>query len=227
MSQQINLYEERLRPCCELATGRHLAVALGVVLATVVLAGVYARIQAERISARFSTVQVELSAVQAQVSALTKVLAERRVSSALQTEIDNAKTLLSARTEVAGALDSGGIGNTTGFSEIMGGFARQATGDLWLTGFLVSAGGQNIEIRGRLLDSTRLPPYVQRLSAEPAFQGRRFAALDVQSVEPEEGKGEAVGAVRPDTVAVPQTQTPRLPRYLEFILRSENSGEKK
>ncbi len=220
MSQQINLYEARLRPRHELATGRNVSIVLGVLLLLVVVSAVFARYEAERVSNEFAKLRSEVTVTQEKVAGLAKALSERKISPALQMELDNTRELLASRKELMALLDSGQLGNSTGFYAVMAGFAKQTSSDLWLTGFSISSGGREIEIRGRLLDSTRLPGYVQRLSDEPVFQGRGFAALDMQSVDPD-----PVG-VKPETPgAAAQALAPRLPRYVEFVLRSENAGE--
>ena len=149
----------------------------------------------------------------------------------LATEVESAKSTIAARQEVIEVLDSGALGRTSGFSPFMAGFARQAQSDLWLTGFRITAGGDEIEIRGRMLDPSSLPGYVQRLNTVPAFQGRRFAALEMQRVDPEplpEGSSAAVSSSLPATVPFTQgAQDPRPQRplpFVEFLLRSENAG---
>lgn len=129
------------------------------------------------------------------------------------------QALLAARQEVMDVLDSGKAGSSSGFSGFMVGFARQIQADLWLTGFSISAGGEEIEIRGRLLDPAKLPGYVQRLSGEPVFHGRRFAALDMHSVEPVTPVPEVAGA------AAPPLREAVMPRFVEFVLRSAHGGE--
>ena len=62
MSQQINLYEARLRPSRDLLTGRRLGVALGLLLVVIVAAGALARVAAERSEAELRGVQAELTA---------------------------------------------------------------------------------------------------------------------------------------------------------------------
>jgi hypothetical protein len=218
LSQQINLYEERLRPRFEPVTGRNVGIALGVVLVAIVALGMLARSAAERSTAELGGLQSELKATQETLGALTRTLAERRISPGLQAQVDGAKALLASRGAVMALLDSGQLGNSSGFSDLMSGFARQASGDLWLTGFSVGRGGQEIEIRGRLFDPARLPLYVQRLAGEPAFKGRRFAALDMLGVDPAESKPEAGGAARVPGAAA-------LPRHVDFVLRSEQSAE--
>ncbi len=220
MSQQINLYAPRLRPRHELATARNLGIAAAALLVLMTALASYARFEASQDAAAAAVSQKQLAAAQEKMTALSKLVAERRISPALTAEVEAAKAMLTARTEIMGALDSGKLGNTAGFSAFMSGFAQHAQNDLWLTGFTVSAGGEEIEIRGRLLDPAKLPVYVQGLSREAVFQGRRFAALEMRDVDPESQKTSDVVK----TAAVPDVQpVSKLPRFVEFVLRSENS----
>ena len=221
MSQQINLYEERLRPSSELCTGRNVGFALALVLAALAVLGVVTNSAAERSAAELKGLQTEVAAAQQTLGVVAKAQSERQVSAGLQAEIDNVKAQLASRNAVMAMLDSAPLGNSKGFSEVMSGFSRHASGGLWLTGFSVGQGGQEIEIRGRLFDPGKLPIYVQRLSEEPEFKGRRFAALDMRSVDPSPAKPGADAAARPPAAAA----SPALPRYLEFVLRSEMSAE--
>lgn len=221
MSQQINLYEPRLRPRRLLLTGSRLAIAFGLVLALCVAVSAWARWQADQVGAESLRLQAEVKTWQEQHDALVKQLVEKRIPANVQSELDNARAMVAVRRDVIGLLDAGRLGNAEGFSSVFRGFARQSERDLWLTGFSVSQGGQEIEIRGKLLDSTKLPGYVQRLASDPAFQGRRFAALTVASVNPADAK--AAGA-SPE-VAGAATADAKLPRHVEFVLRSENAGD--
>lgn len=218
MSQQINLYEARLRPRRDLLTGRRLGVALGLLLVLIVAAGALARVAAERSEAELRGVQAELTASQEKLAALTKTLSASKVSARLQAQINDARMPLAARQAVMTLLDSGQLGNREGFSAILSGFSRQTSNDLWLTGFSVSLGGQEIEIRGRSLDAAGLPGYLQRLAAESAFKGRRFAALDMRRVDPAQDKPAEGAAPAP-------AASPALPRHVEFVLRSAGVAE--
>jgi hypothetical protein len=220
VSQQINLYEVRLRPRHELVSARNVGIALGLLLALLVALSVVTRAAAERSAIELSALQAEVSAAQQGLAALGKTLAERKVSRQLQAEIEGARAQLASRSAVMALLDSGQLGSGTGFSGLMSGFARQASGDLWLTAFSVGQGGQEIEIRGRLLDSSKLPAYVMRLGSEPAFSGRRFATLEMNSVDPAPARPEAGGAARAAAAA-----WPALRGYVEFVLRSEMAAE--
>lgn len=215
MTQQINLYETRLRPRHELATARNLGICAAILLALVSTFAVYARMIADRRGGELSAVQVELRGEQERMTALSKAVAERRVAPALFSELTKARMQLETRQDVMDVLVSGKIGNSEGFSGVMIGFARQAQADVWLTGFYVTGGGEEIEIRGRLLDAAKLPAYVQRLSSEPVFHGRRFATLEMRSFDPLASKVDAVAAQAPILPA-------KSPQYIEFTLRSAN-----
>lgn len=218
MTQQINLYEARLRPRHELATARNVGIGAAVLFVVMAALSLNAGREADRKAAELSALQAQVHSEQERMTVLAKAVAERRVSPALLKESARAQAVLDSRREVMDVLDSGKVGNSSGFSEFMFGFARQAQSDLWLTGFSVSAGGEEIEIRGRLLDPAKLPGYVQRLSGEPIFHGRRFAALDMHSVEP--------AAPTPEgAAATPVAQSDAgLPRFVEFVLRSAKGG---
>jgi len=163
--------------------------------------------------------QKQVAEQQEQLTALSKAIAERRVSPALAAELDVARAALAARAEVMEQLDSGRQGSAAGFSEIFSGFARQAQPNLWLTGFAVARGGEDIEIRGRVLDASDLPAYVNRLGSEPAFRGRRFSGLEMLDKEQKDEGSDAPGKAPPAKAAA-QTAV-RTPRFVEFVLRSE------
>jgi hypothetical protein len=223
MTQQINLYDERLRPRHELATARNLGVSAAIMLLLVGAFAAYVRIGADRRAAELTTVQAEVRSEQERMTALAKALADRRVAPELVAELVKNRALLEARQEVMDVLSSGRIGNAEGFSGLMFGFARQAQADVWLTGFAVAGGGEEIEIRGRLLDPSKLPAYVQRLSSEPVFHGRRFATLDMRGVEPEALKPDAA-KLQSQPVSPPVTPSAMPVRYVEFALRSANAA---
>lgn len=224
MSQQINLYEDRLRPSTSLATGNNLGLCTLSAIAVIAALSVYVSVEATNKTEAAATVQKQLLAEQEKLTTLTQRAGQRKISPALLGELENTKAMLAVRSEVIATLDSGKLGNSTGFSAFMSGFARQTQVDLWLTGFQVVAGGDEIEIRGRVLDPAKLPAYVQRLSSEPIFQGRSFAALDMQSVDPDEPGSDQPAAPRAAEKLAAGPAEPRLPRFVEFVLRSENVG---
>ena len=226
MSQQINLYEERLRPRVELATGRNLGVAALVLFAGMAGWSFWEGAEANRRAQAATESLQEVATAQEKVKELSQAVAQRKVAPELVAELDHAKAMIAARDEVIQVLDSGALGRTIGFSSFMLGFASQAQSDLWLTGFRIAAGGDEIEIHGRMLNPARLPDYVQRLNAVPVFQGRRFAALEIRQVNAEDRQ--ANSAPISETIAVQPGSRPgqaqRPAPFVEFLLRSEPAG---
>ena len=219
MSQEINLYESRLRPRREWVTARNLGVCLVIVLAVIAGTAVTASRSAARQAEAAAALQAQVKDMQEKLTAAAKVVAERRVSPALAGEVEQTRSLVAERMEAMRLLEADSRENVPGFSGVMAGFARLTRNDLWLTSFRLGRGGQEIEIRGRTLDASGIPRYVQNLGAEDAFRGRRFAALDLREWVPEAAKG---GAAAIDSG---QVVTPLAPRVIEFILRSERTGE--
>ncbi|WP_263769702.1 PilN domain-containing protein [Propionivibrio soli] len=217
MSQQINLYEDRLRPRRELATWRNVGGAALVVFVVTAIVAAWTGLEAKGKAEAAAVVQKQLADEQQKLAELTKAMGERKVSPAVAAELDSSRVAVGLREEILSALETRPLAVEGRFSAAMAAFARQAQPDLWLTGFDISAGGDEIEVRGRMLDSAKLPAYVQALGREPAFQGRRFAALEMRGVDPAEPKTAADTAKGDGVAAIPALH------YVEFILRSEKA----
>ncbi len=221
MSCEINLYEARLRPRHELASGKNLAATSLLLLA--LMGGWIWLVSSEekQRSAEAAAGARRVAEANEALSNLTKSLSTRQVPPALTAELDETKARLAAGQELLDLLSSGKFGHAEGFSGFMTGFSRLARKDLWLTGFHISKGGEEIEIRGRLFDPGHLPAYVQQLNSVPVFQGRRFAALDLKKVMPEKSPEPPPSTGKE---AAPVAAPP--PPFVEFVLRSTDTERK-
>ena len=229
MSAQINLYHPRFLKQRELLTLGNVAlaaVALYVALATV---GGWAWQEAAARKEAAAAAEAQLTAAKEQVAVATKAAAARKPSAQLIAELDSAETSVRRRGDIARLLESGAIGSTGGFSDYLRGFARQAPEGLWLTGFTIGAGGNDMEIRGSMLNPATLPDYIRRMGAEKAFQGRNFAALTMNradaapAAQPAGAAATAVTAVTPapsarDTAPGSAGGITLAPRPIDFIL---------
>jgi hypothetical protein len=184
MSAQINLYHPRFLKQRDLLTLGNVALAAVALLTVLAAIGGWAwHDAATRIEAAAVT-EEQLKLAKEQVDAATKAAAIRKPSPQLLAELESTEGVLRRRGDIARLLESGAIGNTGGFTDYLRGFARQAPEGLWLTGFTIGAGGNDMEIRGSMLNPAALPDYIRRLGAEKAFQGRSFAALTMNRVDP-------------------------------------------
>lgn len=211
MSVEINLYHPRFLKRRELLTLGKVLLAAAALYAVLALVGAWAWQEAATRKAAAAAAELQLMTAKAQVDAATKAAAIRKPSPQLLAEVDSAEALLRRRGEIARLLESGAIGSTGGFAEYLRGFARQVPEGLWLTGFTIGAGGNDMEIRGSMLTPAALPDYIRRLGAEKAFRGRNFAALTMNRADP--------APVRPAAQGVAVSPAPTLaPRPIDFVL---------
>ncbi|MCX7156851.1 MAG: PilN domain-containing protein [Rhodocyclales bacterium] len=146
------------------------------------------------------------------MEAATKAAAIRKANPQLIAELESAEGRLRRLGDIARLLESGAVGSTGGFADYLRGFARQVPEGLWLKAFTIESGGNDMEIHGSMLNAAALPDYIRRLGTEKVFQGRNFAALTMNRVEPP-------AAVRPvaQGAAVSPTPTPA-PGPIDFVL---------
>jgi len=212
MSAQINLYHPRFLKQRDVLTLGNLVLAAATVYTLLAAAGGWAWQNAGVHSAAATAAETQLKAMKEQLEATNTAVASRKPSTALAAELDNAERLLRRRGDIARLLESGAVGNTGGFAEYLSGLARQVPNGLWLTGFSIDAGGNDMEIRGSMLNPAALPEYIRRLGTEKAFQGRNFAALTMDRAEP-------AATVRPVAQGAAAMPVPPLgPRSIDFVL---------
>ena len=213
MSQQINLLLPALRPRFDWLA---LPVVAGVALAGLVLISILAALgmtQAANLRAREAEIKSQQLAAQQQLQSLAQALAARQGDTSLEPQIHAARLAVTQRQEVLAVIAQGDVTQGNAYSGLLQGFSRQTVDGVWLLGF--DFAGKEIEIQGRLLDPALLPTYINRLNGEPAFAGRRFAALDMKGVDPADEKR--------DDAASPVKVKP-LARYTEFALRTEQGA---
>lgn len=210
MSQQVNLILLALRPRFDWLA---LPIVVGAAVAGLLLLGVMAvfgAMQARSLKAGEAEIKGQVLAAQQQIQSLGQTLGARQGDPALDGLIAAARQAVTQRQEVLSLIAQGDVAHGNAYSGLLQGFSRQVVDGVWLTGFGFAE--KNIEIHGRLTDPSILPAYINKLNDEPAFAGRRFAALDMTGIEPGDER-------RPEAPAV---ATPRAPvRYTEFALRTE------
>ncbi|MES2715393.1 MAG: PilN domain-containing protein [Pseudomonadota bacterium] len=193
MAQQLNLFDARFSPQRLRFSARQGGLALA---ATLVLAwgGAQALLwAADRVQAEAQATQAGMAPLRAKLDALSA-----RRGAGADAELARLRALDGSQRQVQAALDAGAAGVRDGHADLLLALARQASGQLWITGLGVSDDGSAIDLDGRMTDSSVLTDYLRRLNAEPRFKGRPFAQLTLKSAD---------------------TNGERLP-YTEFTLRS-------
>lgn len=211
MSQQINLYNPLFRKRgFSFTSAAAMLYGVGIALAVAALAAVYEDYRAREVAREAHVVDSALKQAQARRDKLIAEQAARKPDPQLQSEIAVLNAQLKGRQEVIDALKSGAVGTDSGFSEYLRAFSRQSVNGLWLTGFDIAAGGNELSISGRTLSPELVPSYLERLNQEKPMRGRQFAALRIH---------QPVAAHEPAKAADKDGKgQPARPRYLEFTI---------
>lgn len=181
MSQQINLYNPVFLKQKKVFSSLAMAQALGVLLFGSLAMVAYGKHHVSKLEKEAQMVNAQLVQKQARQAMVNAEFAQRPPSPVLQAEIAEAEGHLRSLQQVSGVLERGELGNTTGFSEYYKALARQNMSGLWLTG--VSVAGTDIGIRGRAMEGSMVPGYINRLTREPIMQGKSFASLEIAQGE--------------------------------------------
>lgn len=214
MTQQINLLNLELRKKRDLLTAKPLAIAVGLVLVLLMTVSTLVGQQAAALQSEADKRAAELKASQDRLLEMGKSMSDLKPNPELLDELSNSRAMLNLREEVIGALEGKDLHGNQGFAEFLRGFARQVPNGLWLSGFNLHTAGEEMEIRGNMLNSTALPEYIRRLNSEKAFQGRSFSSLVIQRP----GVG---GDGKPAGAAPGAEAASAPPAFVEFVLRSK------
>lgn len=180
MSQEINLLNPALRPKRDWLSFRNVALAAGVAVLATAISIAFAHYQLAVRESELAAVGVRLAQSRQAMQSMQGTLAGRKSDTSLTQEVERLENSLRQRREVL-KLAQGLAAESGSVAEVMRGLARQRLEGLWLVGFGIGPDG--FDLNGRTLDPSLLPVYIRRLNAEPAFRGRRFAALDMQGFE--------------------------------------------
>jgi hypothetical protein len=200
MSQQINLFNPIFLKQRKYFSLLAMLQALGLIVAGSLLFYGYALYQVKQLKVQSAESTRRFNAEQARFARYAAEFSPQQSTTLLQEEVRQLEKRLAEQDELIETVKSGAIGNTTGYSEYLRAFSRQALPGLWLTGFRVVGDAAQISLSGAVLSPELLPAYIQRLSRENVMQGKTFSNLQMSQPKADPGKPEA--------------------RHVEFTLRS-------
>lgn len=187
MAQQLNLFDARFSPRPLRWSARQGATAVACCLGLGALATIGLHWAAH--DALRKTRQLDAQSERLRQRLLDKA---RQVPAApardLDQELARLKALESGQRRIRAALDAGVAGSREGHAEYLVSLARQASAQVWITGFSVSEGGEALALDGRMTDASALADYLRGLHAETRFRGRPFAQLNLQAVTGSDGQ---------------------------------------
>ena len=191
MNQQVNLYHPIFRKKEKKFSAVAMLQAGGAIIAGIVL------LYGLQLWQHYSQ-KKELAQIDKQQAMLTKRLEDvsqkfgrRTKSRLLQQEVDRLQRQLIARARVQEILQQGVFSNTYGYSTYFIAFARQHISGMWLTGFDITGGGEEMSLQGRSTDPALIPRYVQKLASEDTLNGTEFEIFQILRPQAEDKKRNA------------------------------------
>ncbi len=209
MSQQINLFNPIFLKQKKVFSAANMVDALALLLVGVALFYGYASIESLNLDRQSVETARQYNQAKAQLAQTSARYAPRKPDASLDAEVKALEAQLNARKATLDSLGVGLLATGANYAEYMRALARQSLPGLWLTHFKIGAGGEDIEIVGRVLQPELVPVYIQRLKQERALHGRAFDSLSMTQRE---------GALPAD--AARPAAAPASYRYTEFRLGS-------
>lgn len=177
MSQQINLFSPVFLKQKKTFSALNMVEALGLLVLGVVVFYGYASHETTNLTQEAEEASRQLNQSKVRLAQTSARYAPKKVDPALEVEVANLQSQLSARKTALNSLAVGLLPRDSGYAESMRALARQSLPGLWLTGFKLSRGGAEIEIVGRALQPDLVPTYIRGLNRERALQGRAMESL--------------------------------------------------
>ncbi|MDO8178154.1 MAG: PilN domain-containing protein [Undibacterium sp.] len=217
MSQQINLFNPIFLKTQKVFSAISLLQTFGLVLLGAICMVMYVIYQSAGLMRSADIVTAQLRNAEAQIAKLRAQAVVPVANKALEASLAKLEADIQNRQKISAVLQKSDFGNTQGYSAYLVAFARQIPTGLWLTGFTISGGGNEISLQGRTLKPELVPAYVSQLKREPAMQGKSFAALQMQLPEMTGASVQGKSDVAKQFDTAP---------YIEFNLRSSDLPEK-
>lgn len=104
-------------------------------------------------------------------------------SKTLEAEVARLESAVKSRQGLLETLTTGQLGNSEGISRYFAAFGRQATPGVWLTGFTIGEGGNEMRVSGRVLHPDLVPVYLRALNREEVMRGRQVTELNLTAKE--------------------------------------------
>jgi hypothetical protein len=218
MSQQINLLSRASRKePFSFTSLRGMACAIGVAAVLTLLGGIYEHYRLGAIEAEAVQVAAMLKKASAGRPATAAVQAPPKPDAELEMKVRELQAQHEARRRLVDTVRKALAESSGGFSEYMRVFSRQKMDGVWLTGFDIASGGEDLTISGRASSADLVPAYLQRLNREAPVQGRQFAKISVNQLH-------ARQSAQPPDAAAGARGTP--PSYVEFMVSTDDPTDK-
>jgi len=185
--QQVNLYRGAGKQGATTA-GARLLMFFGIATVCLVLMLVTAgEVYLSGISADRAKVAQERSRREAELAELTARLVRPEVDPFLEAELARLGETKDALHRNLAAIARHAGTHSQGFSAYFGGLARNTLEGLWFRNVALSAGGEEMLLRGQTTEPELVPRLLQTLAVERVFAGRTFRKVSFERRETQAG----------------------------------------
>ncbi|MBF0175476.1 MAG: hypothetical protein HQL63_01305 [Magnetococcales bacterium] len=187
IDQQINLYQSQFHIKKEFLVARGMfLVGLLFILFLVLVSGVMNWLAA-REEGHLQLLVEQQNQKSELLQDLVKKFPPPKESTTLRRKADELEKEVKRMHRVADLLKQNQTGNARGFSAILEALGREKVDGLWLDGIGVFSGGEDLVLEGKTKSAELVPLYLQHLSRQKIFSGRRFSHFQMsEDIQPNE-----------------------------------------
>jgi hypothetical protein len=179
VTQQINLFNPVFLKQKKIFSAAAMAQALCVLLAGVLALAFLARQNVNALQVEANAGRDRLLQREARLNKVKVAFAPRQKSAGLEAQVVEAEARIAALRKVAGVIQRGELGNTSGYAATFKALARQNLEGVWLTGVSINGAGNELGVQGRASEAALVPAYLGRLALEPVMRGKAFGSLKI------------------------------------------------
>lgn len=177
MKYRLNLYVERFRPIRILLNRWVFGVSLGLCTLLSILGwGGMNRLN-HSLAERYRSLSSQQAQLQTRMLELSKKVQAGSDNKALQTAIVEQTRDIASKRQLLDHLTGSPLLTEIRFSQFMQGLSNSHVQGLWLT--RVRADGNNLILDGSSLSEELVPQWIQQLSSQTDFRGKKFGALEL------------------------------------------------
>ena len=217
MSQQINLFNPIFLKQEKLFSAVTMAQALGVIVLAILGFASYSTYQAKKVTDEAAVAAAQLKITQDELVKIVDKSKPIPINKTIEDDILKAENRLRASQQILSFVQNGDFKGGKAYSSFLRAFANKTMPGVWLTGFSLGDGGNDIEISGRALQPALVPAYIKSLKTEVAFVGKSFGSM-VLRAPPTEPLGKS--GTESDKSA-----PSRSVRYIDFSLNSSEATQ--
>lgn len=181
MSQQINLFNPIFLRQEKYFSAKTMVESLALMLIALGAFYVYARGEVRSLEYVAADAAHQLNDARDRLLKLGGEFSPERRSKLLEAQVAGAENEARGKQELLASLHATASAGTPDYSEYFAAFARHALPGVWLTGFSVDGGGEQISVQGRALHPDLVPKYIRALNAEAVMRGRSVTSLKLSA----------------------------------------------